>query len=740
MSSLLAYLRTRRREKFNPKASQKAPDIQVDTTEPQTLPAVPPTPEFELDSKIHPDINALLASIEEDPYAPYADGSRAILQALKPSRPRVKAEEIKRNIDDGNRHSRDGYDDAGTEEKPVGRSTTKSEVPPLYIRDPQAAWSTFGREGLRIFPNLRAIGRSKRGRRDQSEGTDGGVSGRSKESNERSSSNGGSRPSTSHVNSIRTTSTISRPPLPPLPNTGISSGPQGITIPISETPSRRSSSHVIRNADAQQSDTNVLSWSPPTEPDELPSPDNSVLSRSAVQTPAHPAVAVQVNTFDSPSPRTFGHPTPLQPSPSLPPPLPFPAFHSTPKTPVRPLLSSVANDSSEVSRSRISNSSALTPFSTFGRAFRTQSEKAKAPHTFMGATKEKSAEQKPRYRTRVSSSARGHRRRESAEWRARSASAGVVSSSSQDFGWPADVSREIIRLSLGSEVVAPAQGNAERIREDSDLAGLQYTTRHRTLSAPTRRLHNHDYSGSHDLLTGSSRLLGPYAHRSSEQGPGSSHSLFLLSSPASSAASSSPRNGGASVIPQPSQTGFSKNLTPQRSLKDLKGKSRLLDDNGSAAVDSDVQTAGGYSKERMIQHIRTPSENQVKWESSQVQDFLAVGYEDGHALRPSTPIKQSESSSTYLTAGSSSLLQPPSVSVQSPTPQGSPGRSRKESGLSVGNGLGLQVPISDISTPEKSEKSQGKRKADDSEDGSPPGSKGSRKTSFAMPEGRGALF
>ncbi|KAH8114790.1 hypothetical protein DFH11DRAFT_1508518 [Phellopilus nigrolimitatus] len=128
----------------------------------------------------------------------------------------------------------------------------------------------------------------------------------------------------------------------------------------------------------------------------------------------------------------------------------------------------------------------------------------------------------------------------------------------------------------------------------------------------------------------------------------------------------------------------------------------------------------------MIQHVRTDSENQNKWDSLQPES--GDGYVEGSAVRPSTPIKQSASTSTYHTAGSSSFLHAPSLSVIAPTPRGSPGRSREESAADSELGEGLKVP-----TPPKSDKSKGKRKAEDSEDGSPPGSKGTKgkKTTFA---------
>ena len=110
-------------------------------------------------------------------------------------------------------------------------------------------------------------------------------------------------------------------------------------------------------------------------------------------------------------------------------------------------------------------------------------------------------------------------------------------------------------------------------------------------------------------------------------------------------------------------------------------------------------------------HKRVENENKIDWESAELQEFISreeSGESSGDALRPpTTPTKKSESESTYQTAGSSSYLQAPSLSVIAPTPRSSPGGSRHNSGGLPGATYGLQVPSDSPQTAN----SKGKRKA-----------------------------
>ncbi|KAH7885205.1 hypothetical protein F5I97DRAFT_1810952 [Phlebopus sp. FC_14] len=165
------------------------------------------------------------------------------------------------------------------------------------------------------------------------------------------------------------------------------------------------------------------------------------------------------------SPHTFGHPTPpdIHPDssftfPSTPPPLP-PLDH--------PELAAVLSSRSKSTATKQPSLSALSDrpntrilsgiddfvspsSSTFGRSIRHHSSFPRAQLNFN--TSMDAQHQGPPRRARARSiSERARRpRRTSADWSAYQAIAGVNAASNQ--AWPAEVSREILRLSLGAEL------------------------------------------------------------------------------------------------------------------------------------------------------------------------------------------------------------------------------------------------------------------------------------------------
>ena len=81
----------------------------------------------------------------------------------------------------------------------------------------------------------------------------------------------------------------------------------------------------------------------------------------------------------------------------------------------------------------------------------------------------------PKLRRRQSSSKSS--RRSSADWNARQATAGVSSGSISEYGWPAQVSREIIRLSLGEPATAPTKNKVTGRRPSRDSANADIAQR-----------------------------------------------------------------------------------------------------------------------------------------------------------------------------------------------------------------------------------------------------------------------
>jgi len=175
---------------------------QTDTTTPFSAysQSFPPSPEVLLHSKIHPDINALVASIEDDDTNRHvgtssnADASSGMLAVgLKP---RIGGRDMTAGVRKGK----------GRERAEVDGDPASSSTSPVF--DSHGGWSTFGREheSKRNLPDLREFGKGRKsGQRDEE----------------------GHRRSTSNTN----TSMQSRP------NTGLTAS----SIPLSKTPSRRSS-------------------------------------------------------------------------------------------------------------------------------------------------------------------------------------------------------------------------------------------------------------------------------------------------------------------------------------------------------------------------------------------------------------------------------------------------------------------------------------------------------------------
>lgn len=762
MPSFLSRLRSLASKRSISHSSSGAPehaDQTVDSAQHATLSPdasySPRTPDFALDSKIAPDISALLASVEEDTadirndatediYDDTADvyyeGREGFVQGLKPRPPVAGASKYAiAEVQDK------GIEDRGKGKDAISDTISSAGGVPPSTHNSQKRWSTFGREGKRVIPSMRSFVRAQSSRKEASEITMSLASqsqshlGRSSDNKTLSSGTTASRPSTVVTGTQRTTSTFGRPPIPSRPPTGVSS---------TRTPSRQSSGRFSVRDNVHNPDGNaLLSWSPPAEiiADEQSILDSSSSSSHSDSAQAHsPEVheAEEQNVVSSPSPRTFGHPTPHhQQSHIMATTVPFPPFHSTPlSTPTRP----ADQGNQQTSLFRFADSS-LSPISTtLGRAFRSNSERPNTAKTARSTGNLR--DQRP---SRSRSTLRSQTRRRSAVWSAEAASVGVVVGSTQDFGWPADVSREMLRLSLGEEAAYTAQEAVQR----QEAGKTVQDTRNRALSAPIYLPNNlpvaedwHASNSSHELLTSTSRQDKHGLMRAGAQGS-SSHPFSSNSFPFPSSSSSptSPTLLYPSGLAEPIDLGnLAREHLIQNPKDSVRSQPRELDDKPANANDVDsegVQHSGG-GEDQMIQHVRSDSADQIRWDSRRLQEYLASsgGSEkavDLAALRPSTPIMKADSASTYQTAASSSLLQPPSLSVQAPTPQGSPGHSRQESSPET-EGENLQVPVA-TSTPEASEKSKGKRKAEESEGESPPGLKIGRKTTFATPlGGRGA--
>ncbi|KAL5501844.1 hypothetical protein ACEPAH_9105 [Sanghuangporus vaninii] len=487
------------------------------------------------------------------------------------------------------------------------------------------------------------------------------------------------------------------------------------TISSRDNNSRNNNGRVIAANFHPSSTTDaVLSWSPkPVESlESLRPPNFSYSSPALYPSPEIQEQNTQTSVYYSPSPGTFGYPTPPHFDPVDFPSFPAPAFHSTPKTSASSWTRSLAKRSPRTSgRSRIPR---LTPNNS--RMKRTKSDLPRTSRRRTTTPAIGALEQKLTSIRSSTSISKIPVRRKSAEWNSRAATAGVVADPKQttEFGWPAEVSREILRLSLGEDLMLHSHscGQDAPSTPATTTPGLQPVGMRDTQNrdGPPANLKRGAPRVSHGHKLNERLIIRPSI---SERRLSSAH-LYSSTVPPSSSTSSAPGRSDRlqTTATQVSSTPSAPSVAAQKNSKSQSSDDNALDTNKSDSV----MGATGVA----THHKRSESENKINWESAELQEFISReesgGDLSGDALRrPSTPMKKSESESTYQTAGSSSYLHAPSLSVIAPTPHSSPGGSRHNSGGLPEATYGLQVPT----PPPQTAKSKGKRKAEESEDGSP---------------------
>lgn len=465
----------------------------------------------------------------------------------------------------------------------------------------------------------------------------------------------------------------------------------------------------------------VLSWSPkPEESSESLRPSGKSVSTPALYSSPETQQNTQTSVYYSPTFGTFGFPSPAPFTPTDSPSFPPPAFHSTPKTSSSRHQSVRKRSRATTTRERLAGLGVPPLPSNLGRK-RSKSEQPRPPRRMISSiVYERARRQRTLSRTPVKPS-RIPVRRKSAEWNAHAATAGVVANPKEttEFGWPAEVSREILRLSLGDHAMVRAQQQERPTRTITEPEMSAAKFRNFKRDGP-RASH---VSQMQSIRPGISdcRLSSTPHLRSSVSQP----------APSSTLPSSAPRRHARrqTVATELASTTRAPAVARQKPAKSRSYSSDYVLD---ARSDAKMDAAGS-----VVDHGRSESGDKIEWQSRELQEFISLN-DDGKdvslsVLRPSTPMKKSESESTYETAGSSSFLHAPSLSVIAPTPRGSPNRSRTDSGALPDVGDGLQVPT----PPPQSDKSIGKRKAEESEDGSPPNLRGSKsKKSALVSEGK----
>ena len=468
----------------------------------------------------------------------------------------------------------------------------------------------------------------------------------------------------------------------------------------------------------------VLSWSPKKEVTSEPGSDH-ISTGSSKHTFSSSEVLQRTPTgCGVPSPGTFGFPSPLSQMSVGSPNSPHPPFHSTPKIKSSHKLMISPVRLMSPSHEPISVPSSQLPFISSRRDQSYLRSEQRIDESFSRRNEPGERDVRARLSTFSSQSSRRPQRRKSAEWNAHAASAGVNADPSQraEFGWPAEVSHEILRLSLG-RLAAPKVSTY-----DVSASTKIESRRDRRMSITT----NGKPRVSHEskIVRSSDRM------RSKEDREQSFSSVYPRQQQSLSTPLPVRNNGRDSLVTQHSSSPRAPSVAPRKSSKT---RSILVADNVLEAKTDDRKGALS-STGSAVYHRRSGSVNQEDWSSENLQNFIKDANMELFSSELTTPIKQSASHSSYDTAGSSSFLHAPSLSVITATPQSSQSRSRRQSGANSDLGSdNLQVPP--VPTlPEQSEKGKGKRKADDSEDVAPPEKRSSKtkKTTFA--EGKRKSF
>ena len=425
---------------------------------PSPLEDVSPPP---ADRRIHPDLNSLVESYS-------AAEESQVPRGLKPMpSPRSR------------RHSVDGSSTWRTQLRLTSRL-----APPIVVQDPvqeeepsssaqifpTAEWSTFGRTKDHTSPRISDFGNSS-----------------ARNSPVRRPSSKLSK-GTSNSGSLRSNITSPRSPVTSRPSTG-RSGPS-LAPPTSSSSSHSSPQTRTSEIPSPHEDNRHSSESPNTHSSHSKQTPTRRRSTPSHSTPS-PQSAANIShktssdlAFDSP--KTFGHPTPelrpgsgqsfgfvwreqTPPMPALDHPALAASLGSRAQTLAvghggsNPNLKELAADPIRAGKSerRPSKISQTSHFSTlpfrFGRSRPSRSRSMpKVQQIFDQDTKEspESSARSPamlRGRRRAKSGAiTKYERRRSADWTSSQALAGA--NASGEFSWPAQVSREMLRMSLGTHV------------------------------------------------------------------------------------------------------------------------------------------------------------------------------------------------------------------------------------------------------------------------------------------------
>lgn len=312
--------------------------------------------------------------------------------------------------------------------------------------------------------------------------------------------------------------------------------------------------------------TNERSISPDTTSSRHNSTKRSVITQSSRST-SSPAATVhtpsmQTFEFNSSSPNTFGQVSPPQLSAFVssvsPPPLPplsHPELVASMATRSQPVLRDLSNTVTPPLRHW---SSAIYP-KTYPprRRHRIDSnDENAAPYSATARRTIRAYASLPRVRQMFRADERVSRRgsqkslrRDSAEWNAAQATSGVlVGDAGEHFGWPAAVSHEMVRLSLGGTALGNGRGTQAALATAADPDII-----------PSPRVHNVPAGSGEPAARPCSPLLSPVAAPAPRQGQSASPSSSSRALTSSVAGQS---DGGESLAQLPSNADNSLSRTP----------------------------------------------------------------------------------------------------------------------------------------------------------------------------------
>ncbi|KLO15932.1 hypothetical protein SCHPADRAFT_234674 [Schizopora paradoxa] len=780
---LFSRLRALARSRPAPESSNFPSTTQHDTIQPWSIPqdeasvSTPQGPRFGV--KIHPDINALLAEVESGEAVEDEPSSQLWMSSgdlstedrfssfpMRETRPGASSdvEDQRGYFGEDNESPEDPVElewVARRDDKGKGRAV--DDVSDGISQAPsgsQRRWPTFGKERRRVIPDLRIFGRNpttRHGIGDRTEEDSAGVARQSSSSTrldnvygQEASSSPSRRTTRSSWTYRRKSTTLSRRSSDGRSSLQPNASTSAVNTAIPTPPLSRAPSHSQRNLENR--------------------PDAFLEMPKAPRNDENAPLDAQQEVLYSPQAPTFGFPSPTSrplsviPSPDTsefvtpasPPPL-----HSTPNNartteadvglfdfnppssgPDRNFRFRGSNRQRQLTfggASSTLNSLGPPSSSTFGKNPRSRalSDRPKASKIFSdthsGGTmhvetelaetsrsqpfgnstnlKLRSGSDPPKHRSRR----RSAKRRRSAEWRSHTAAAGVTASPKEasNYGWPADVSRAILQLSLGEPAMATTTTLTREVQHTKTSSISCASRGQSAVLLPTSDKEamyarpNREGVSQYNTFPASRRQ----SQMRTEVPPHAlSFSFPILPSPSSSPSTASPAfNAGPASAPAeptvsqpgPRQTSRSQGIGSKISETRGLGTGRTDEiGNGTGA------TREGKSKERdsgMIHHDLLDRAELESGEGGVRQDTsIALPPKETLRLVPSTSSKDQLVSARPTSLGSLDRLHSNSV----------------------------DEPIATSTPPPKSDKSKGKRKAEETEDGSPPKSEG-RKSSFA---------